>query len=159
MSAKEEPKTPGHRSWSSLPFGRKAKTKSRSKEKEKKRRTKKRNEFRRRLSFLSFVFFPFLSALLFFDSHKSKKKALLPNIPAVRSTTHQHAMSSLNPKAPIFIPSSSPPATEFDWEVRQRRKQRRNEAMKLRRRRKKSRREGAALLHAIGPLRAARSFI
>lgn len=25
-------------------------------------------------------------------------------------------MSSLNPAAPAFVPSSSPPATEFDWE-------------------------------------------
>lgn len=43
-------------------------------------------------------------------------------------------MSSLNPAAPAFVPSSSPPSTEFDWEVRQRRE---TKTMKLRRARKR----------------------
>ena len=130
-------------SWPSCPPSKEAKTqKAGRKRKKKRQRTKKKNTPSSQ------------------KSKKNRKKALAPpTIPPPKQPAHQPAMSSLNPAAPAFVPSSSPPATEFDWEVRQRRKQRRNEAMKLRRRRKKSRREGAALLHAIGPLRAARSFI
>jgi hypothetical protein len=83
---------------------------------------------------------------------KKKEKKKLRSQSHEEETLHQPSrlpkqrlpsMSSLNPAAPAFIPSSSPPATEFDWEVREttKRQRRSNEAM---RKKKESATQGRA---------------